>query len=260
MPAAATRPHFRTAFVSGASSGLGQAIALELARRGTRARLAARRLDRLVELAQQIRVQGGQAEAVRLDVLEPRAVIDALRALDQRAGGLDLVLANAGVGGSRSAREVAWEALEETLRVNALGAMATLWAGLGPMLARGHGTLAGMSSVAGMRGLPTSGAYSASKAALTTFLETLAVDLAGSGVRVVDLRPGFVRTPMTAENRFAMPFLLEVDDAARRAVGALERGQAVAIFPRRMALLMRLAERLPDGWYRAWARRFSPQR
>jgi short-subunit dehydrogenase len=127
------------------------------------------------------------------------------------------------------------------------------------MLARGRGTLAGVSSLAGARGMPASGSYSASKAALSTFLETVSVDLAGSGVRVVDLRPGFVQTPMTADNRFAMPFLLEVDDAARRCVRALERGRSVHAFPLPMALGVGLARFLPPRLWRRFARRFDPQ-
>lgn len=248
---------FRSALVTGASSGIGRAIALELARPGVRLWLAARRAAELERVAEEARVRGAQAEAVILDVRDAPAVHAAVRAADERAGGLELVLANAGVGRSRPLRAFAWEELAAVLEVNVVGAIATLWAAAGPMAARGRGTLAATSSVAALRGLPGSGAYSASKAALSTFLETLRADLADSGVAVCDLRPGFVRTPLTAGNRFPMPFLLEAEDAARRMVRALERGRPVTTFPLGLALPMGLVHHLPGFLWRPLARRLA---
>ncbi len=245
---------FANAFVTGASSGIGAAIARKLAGAGTRVVLAARRADRLAELAGEIRAAGGRADACELDVADVEAVRAAVARWDAETGGLDLLLANAGVGEARHATDLAWEHVEPVLRVNVLGAIATLHAGMEAMLPRGGGTLGAISSVAAYRGLPTSGAYAASKAGLSTFLETLRLDLRATGVRVVDIRPGFVRTEMTAGAKFPMPFLMDVEPAAARCVRALERGTAVCAFPWPMALSMSLAEAMPDWVWRALAR------
>jgi short-subunit dehydrogenase len=174
---------------------------------------------------------------------------------DAALGGLDLVLANAGVGEARAAQELSWPEVEEVLRVNALGACATLFAGLECMRPRGRGTLGAVSSLAAYRGFPTSGAYSASKACLSTFVETLQADLRGSAIRVVDIRPGFVRTAMTARNTRRMPRLMDVDPAADIIVRGLERGQPLCAFPLSMWLAVGLAQALPNALWRRLAAR-----
>ena len=198
----------------------------------------------------QIVADGGRADVCRLDVPDAAAVHAAVQHWDSETGGLDLVVANAGAGVARPAHKLEWKDIETTLQVNVLGAFATLHAAMGPMVARGRGTLCGVSSLAALRGLPASGAYAASKAALATFLETLRLDLARKGVTVVDVRPGFVDTAMTRPNRFKMPLLLEPADAARRALRGIERGQAVVSFPWPTALAMGTLENLPDSLYR----------
>jgi short-subunit dehydrogenase len=136
------------------------------------------------------------------------------------------------------------------LRVNALGAIATVHAGLERMLPRGRGTLAAISSLAAYRGLPGSGTYSASKACLSTYLETLRSDLRGSGVRVVDVRPGFIRTEMTAGSSFPTPLLMDVEPAARRIARALERGSAQLAFPWPLWAALGAAQALPNVVWR----------
>ena len=128
--------------------------------------------------------------------------------------------------------------------------MATLMTAMPMMVERGHGTLVGVSSLAGSRGLPTTGAYSASKAALSTFLETLRVDLIRKGIKVVDIRPGFVDTPMTQKNKSWMPFMVEVEQAAKISLRGIEKGRAIVAFPFPMKLVMSAAEMLPNGLYR----------
>ncbi len=255
---ALSMPVFHAAFVTGASSGLGRASARLLASHGTRVVLAARRAVELDDEVRAIRARGGQAEACVLDVADTAAVRRAVAAWDRRTGGLDLVLANAGIGRARPVQTLEWDELESVFAVNTTGAIATLWSGMGPMLERGRGTLAAVSSVAGMRGLPGSGSYSASKAALSTFLETMRADLAQTGVRVLDIRPGFVRTPMTDGAAHAMPFLLEVEDAARRCVRALERGRPLTVFPFGMNVAMTVVRHLPDAIWRRLAPRLRP--
>lgn len=247
-------PRFRTAYVTGASSGLGAEVARRLAAGGTRVVLAARRAHLLEELAAELRAAGGAADVAPLDVADADAARAEVARWDRDLGGLDLVLANAGVGDAQPAAELAWSDVERVLRINALGACATLVGGLHCMLSRGRGTLGAVSSLAAYRGFPTSGAYSASKACLSTFLETLQADLRRTRIRVVDVRPGYVRTPMTADgDERRMPFLMDVGPAAERIVRALERGQPLCAFPLPMWLACGLAQALPNRVWRGIA-------
>jgi short-subunit dehydrogenase len=251
---------FRNALVTGASSGIGLAIARGLAARGARVVLAARREPELQELAGEIERAGGRADVCLLDVADPAAVREAVQRADRDCGGLDLVLANAGLGGNEPGPKIRWETVERILQVNVIGALATLVAAVGPMAERGRGTLSAVTSLAGMRGLPTSAAYSASKAAVSTFLESLRVDVEPIGLHVVDIRPGFVDTPLTKKNRFEMPFLMDVDKAAELAVRGLERGDPVIAFPWQLARAMTVAEKMPDALWRTVAARVLAKR
>ncbi len=237
---------FRTALVTGASSGIGAALARRLAAAGAEVALVARREELLAALRDEIVAAGGKARIYPVDVAVPEAAVEVVRRADDELGGLDLVVANAGVGRSRWAGRLAWEDLAPTLRVNVEGAAATLVAVLPRMVERRRGHLVGVSSLAGYRGMPRSAAYSASKAFLSTFLESLRVDLRGTGVAVTDVRPGFVRTPMTAENRFPMPFLIDAEPAARTIVAALTRKAPVIAFPRAMAAVTGTSRLLPN--------------
>jgi short-subunit dehydrogenase len=244
---------FDTAFITGASSGLGRAVARRLAAGGTRVVLAARRRDELEELGAAITADGGRAEVCELDVADTGAARESVARWDRDSGGLDLVLANAGIGNPEPVAQTEWSAIERVVQVNTLGALAVLHAALGPMAARGSGTLSAVSSLAGRRGLPASAAYSASKAALSIFLEALRIELSASSVRVVDIRPGFVDTPMTRKNNFRMPFMLDVEDAAARAIRGLERGEAVVSFPWQASAAMGFAAHMPAALWRGVA-------
>lgn len=250
----ATEP-FHRALVTGASSGIGRALAVELGRRGAHVHLVARRAAALEETLSAVRAAGGEGVVLAGDVTDAPWLEDALARADERHG-LDLVIAGAGVAENsmddprRAVRTAA------VFELNLLAAARTLEAALPPMRARGRGTLCGISSLAGYRGMGTAAAYCASKAGLSAWLEGLRADLHGSGVRVCDVRPGFVRTPMTSRNRFPMPFLMEPEAAARRTVDGLERGRPVVEYPRRLAWPLRLAARtLPRG---AWRRLTQP--
>ncbi|MBI5536806.1 MAG: SDR family NAD(P)-dependent oxidoreductase [Deltaproteobacteria bacterium] len=247
---------FSNAFITGASSGIGRAIARDFAAKGTRVIAAARREPELQSLVEEIRAAGGRADICVLDVADTDAVIAAIHQWEETTGGLDLVIANAGLGKIRAAHKSTWkDDIEPVLRVNILGAFATLMAGMEVMIPRGKGTLVGISSLASMRGLPKSGAYSASKAALATFLETLRLDLGRKGLTVVDVRPGFVDTAMTSQNKTYMPMLMKVDDAVRAVVRGIERGDAIVTCPRTLAAFMSMTESMPDALYRAIASR-----
>ncbi|HEY0839611.1 MAG TPA: SDR family NAD(P)-dependent oxidoreductase [Vulgatibacter sp.] len=241
----------RTAWISGASSGIGAAVARRLAARGVEVILSARRREPMEELAQAIRAAGGEARVEPLDVTDPEEVVRTLRRLDDEVGGIDLVIANAGVGGSRWAGKLEWQDLANTLDVDVTGAAASLVALLPRMVERGRGHVVGISSLAGYRGMPASAAYGASKAFLISFLESLRVDLRDTGVTVTDVRPGFVRTPLTDRNKFHMPFLVEVDAAAARIVDGISRREEVIAFPWPLVLAVRLSRLIPN---RLWDR------
>jgi len=160
----------------------------------------------------------------------------------------DLVIANAGVSAGTSGEDLRDIAhLRRLLEVNVTGVAVTLAAFAPAMRKAGRGTLACIASVAGFRGLAGNGAYSASKAAALTWMESLRTEMHGSGVSVVCICPGYIDTPMTRVNRFHMPFLLPADEAARRIARAIERRPRVAVVPWQMALVS-LALRAMPGW------------
>ncbi len=248
----------RTALVTGASSGIGRALSRRLAARGTHVVLAARRASLLEEQRAEIVGSGGLASVLELDVGDTASVVEALARVDDELGGLDLVIANAGVGLNRDAKALGWEHVEPVMRVNVLGAMATLTALLPRMVARGRGHLVGVSSLAQYRGLPTSAAYSASKAAVSTFLEGLRVDLRGTGVAVTDIRPGFVRTPILDESVRDLPYVMDLEPAVDIVLRAIDRRQAVCAFPFPLAQLAAASRALPNAVYDRLIKRLQP--
>jgi short-subunit dehydrogenase len=169
-----------------------------------------------------------------------------LAAADEAFGGVDTVIMNAGIGYPAFAASLRAEQTGQVTRVNYLSAVAMISAVLPRMLAAKRGQIVAISSLAAFRGMPGSGAYSASKAALTVLMESLRTELRSSGVVVTTIFPGFVRTPMTDRNEFRMPFLLEPDVAARRIVAAIEKGRTDYRFPRRLSLLVRLSALAPN--------------
>ncbi|WNG23154.1 SDR family NAD(P)-dependent oxidoreductase [Cystobacter fuscus] len=244
---------YRTALVTGASSGLGRGLALWLGKRGVKVYAAARRLSRLEELAQQGKAVGATIEPVELDVSQADVTLARVRELDDACGGLDLVVANAGVGFPTNARNFPWEDARRVIDVNVTGAAATLSAVLPRMVERDRGHLVGISSLASCRGLPQNAAYSASKAFLDTFLESLRVDLHGTGVRVTCIRPGFVKTEITAAIQHPMPFLLEAEPAVELMGQAILRGDDVYGFPWPMARAVGMARWVPNALFDAVA-------
>jgi short-subunit dehydrogenase len=245
---------YRTAFVTGASSGIGAVLCKRLSELGLEVVLAARREAELHELAREIAADGGKAHVCPLDVADPLAVTETMRRIDDELGGIDLVVANAGVGKTRWSGKLRWEDCAPTIGVNVVGASATLTALIGRMVKRQRGHLVGISSLAAYRGLPRNAAYCASKAFLSTFLESLRVDLGTTGVVVTDIRPGFVKTPMT-EGNAKMPFLMEVDRAAQEIVDAIAARKGVHAFPLALALGVRSVATLPNAIYDHFARR-----
>lgn len=234
-------------FITGASSGIGESLARHYAAADSAVGLAARREDLLEKLAK--RLPGGVA-IYALDVTDTAALQAAATDFIARFGLPDVVIANAGISVGTSGGEIADSAkLQRVLQVNVVGMAASLAAFAPAMKTAGRGTLVGISSVAGFRGLPGSGAYSASKAAATTWLESLRVELAGSGVAVVTICPGFIDTPMTQVNRYRMPFLMSSEEAARRFARAIEAKRRIAVIPWQMAVVGFLLRALPAWTY-----------
>jgi len=236
----------RVALITGASSGIGRSLATALAGGGCRVGLVARRESALIEVAAAIRAGGGLAEIATADVADRDAIRRAAADLAARLGPIDLAVANAGVGIPTTLDPVNIDDVETTIRVNLLGVIYTIDAVLPAMLAGRSGQVAAISSLAGYKGMPGESAYCASKAAVNAYMDGLRVQLRGRGVAATTICPGFVRTPMTAVNNFAMPFVLDADEAARRIVRALARRAKVYDFPRPTAFLMKLTRWAPD--------------
>ena len=230
-------------WVTGASTGIGAALARELADRGARVAISARSADALAEVA------GDRMVVVPLDVTDRAATVAAGQAVRDALGGVDAVVVNAGTWSQFHVEPWDSALFAAHLQVNVMGAVHTLEAVLPQMLAEGRGRVVGTASVAGYRGLPGSEAYGAGKAALLNLLEALRGSLGPRGVVVQTVSPGFVRTPMTDRNRFPMPFLIEPEAAARTIADGIARDKAEIVFPLPMAVAMKLARVVP---VRAW--------
>jgi len=234
------------AIITGASSGIGEALAVELARRGFSVGLVARREEKLRALAERIRGEGGEVAYAVGDVSSRASVGEAFEQLEQSLGPCQLMVANAGIGGPTNARDLDLDLTLKTFEVNTFGAIYAAHAALPGMLERGSGQLVVVSSVAATRGLPGSGAYSASKAAISTFWESMRVDLEGTPLVVTTLHPGFVKTPLTDKNDFDMPFIIPAEKAAGLMADAIAREDRTYTFPVQMAMVEWSMKRLPS--------------
>lgn len=218
------------ALVTGASSGIGRALALELVRHGYEVCAVARRAEALATLQEEARTLGGVCTPEVLDVGDTDHAVARIRALDTHEP-FDLVIANAGVGAAQGVDATSWEAVRDAFHINFCGAAATLTALTGAMVQRGHGHLVGIGSFASFGPLPQAAAYCSPKAGLTMLLGCLDLDLAGTGVAVTDVRLGFVRTSMIEASTHPKPQLLEPEDAARRVVLGLQKRPRTLTIP-----------------------------
>jgi len=233
--------------ISGASSGLGLALAHHYLEQGAMVAVMARRADCLQDLSKQF---PQQVYCYPLDVRDSAAVQAAAQSFIARAGVPDIVIANAGISiGTLTEYADDIDVFQQVMDINMLGVMKTFQPFLAPMREAGQGLLVGIASVAGFRGLPGAGAYSASKAALISYMESLRVELRGSGVRAVTICPGYIKTPMTANNPYPMPFILSADEAARRIARAIASGKSFAVVPWQMGFVGRVLKLLPNWLY-----------
>jgi short-subunit dehydrogenase len=242
--------HGRAIFLTGASSGIGEGLALALAKKGTVLGLVARRETMLRELAEKCEKAGGVARALPADVTDPSAVAEAFQQFIHEFSTIDILIANAGVGGNdKSTRTYDPASVKKVIDINLMGAVNAVHAVLPKMLEQGHGHLVAISSLAGFRGLPKSAAYSASKAGMTTFFESVRLDVKDKGIAVTIIQPGFIKTPLTAGRTHRMPYLMELDDAIPKFLNAIEKRKKFAAFPWQLATIVRAGKFMPAWMY-----------
>lgn len=240
-------------FITGASSGLGEALAAEYAARGALLGLVARRGDALAELVR--RLPGSGHRVYALDVTDHAALAAAAADFIASAGGIDVVIANAGISaGTLTGIDEDLRAFERIFAINVTAMMATFAPFIEPMRQQAAAgergcRLVGIASVAGIRGLPGGAGYSASKAAVISYCESLRLEMRPFGVRVVTIAPGYIDTPMTRSNRYPMPFLMSAPRFAARAVAAIEAGVSYRVIPWQMGIVARLLRLLPNPLY-----------
>ena len=237
-------------FITGASSGIGQALAARYAQAGWRLALVARRTEVLQAWVASQGLGSDRAAIFGADVADTEQIVAAGRRCIAECGLPDVVVACAGISvGMDTAVRGDLEVMRELFAINNIGLAATFHPFLAPMRERRRGTLVGVASVAAIRGLPGHGAYSASKAGVVAFCESLRVECRGSGVSVVTLLPGYVATPLTARNSYSMPFLMEPEAFAERAFRAIESGTSYRVIPWPMGLIAKLLRLLPNALY-----------
>jgi NADP-dependent 3-hydroxy acid dehydrogenase YdfG len=240
----------KVVFLTGASSGIGEGLALAMAERGAVLGLIARRQEQLESLAHACEAIGGKASIFPCDVTDAPAIESAADAMRREFGHIDILIANAGIGGNDpETRAYKPEAVKKVIDTNLMGAVNCVPAVLPQMLERGSGQLVAISSLAGIRGLPKSAAYSASKAGMTAFFESVRLDTRGKGIDVTIIQPGFIETPLTAGRTNKMPYLMKLDNAIPHFLRAIEKKKAFAAFPWQLATIVRFGRFLPAPLY-----------
>ena len=237
-------------FITGASSGIGRALAERYHRAGWRLALVARRELEIKSWASAHQLSASSYQIYGADVAQMDSIIAAGQACLARQGLPDVVIANAGISvGMDTAERADLDVMARVFATNNLGLAATFHPFISAMTQRGSGRLVGIGSVAGIRGLPGHGAYCASKAAVISYCESLRGELRGSGVRVVTISPGYVDTPLTRENRYRMPFLMTPEAFAESAFKAIETGRSYRVIPWQMGVVAKLLRLLPNPWF-----------
>lgn len=237
-------------FITGASSGIGQALALRFSQAGYRLALVARRTSEINSWADANLISAASYQIYSADVSDTDSIVAAAQACLAAQGMPDVVIANAGISvGMDTAMREDLEVMRQTFATNNVGVAATFHPFLDGMTRRGSGTLVGIGSVAGIRGLPGHGAYCASKAALIAYCESLRGELRPAGLRVVTICPGYIDTPLTQKNSYAMPFLMPPQAFAGKAFKAITAGSSYAVIPWQMSVVAKLLRMLPNGLF-----------
>lgn len=237
-------------FITGASSGIGQALAAHYHQAGWHLALVARRTDLIKTWSSASGISASSYEIYSADVSDMDSIVAAGQACIERQGVPDVVIANAGISlGVNTAIRGDLDVMAQVFATNNLGMAATFQPFIDAMVQRGSGTLVGMGSVAGIRGLPGHGAYCASKAAVIGYCESLRGELRGTGVRVLTLCPGYIDTPLTRQNRYSMPFLMQPQEFARQAFAAVQAGASYRVIPWQMGVVGKILQVLPDALF-----------
>ena len=237
-------------FITGASSGIGQALAARYHRAGWRLALVARRIHEIESWASANGISANSYKIYSADVSQIESIVAAGLDCLQRQGVPDVVIANAGISvGVDTALREDLDAMGRVFATNTVGAAATFQPFINAMVQRGSGRLVGIASVAGIRGLPGHGAYCASKAALISYCESLRGELRGTGVGVSTISPGYIDTPLTRKNRYAMPFLMRPEDFADRAFATERAGVSYRVIPWQMGVVAKLLRMLPNALF-----------
>ena len=238
-------PQHGCAWITGASSGIGAALAHELAARGWTVAISARRQSALDEIA----ATDANIHANACDVTDREAMCETAAAIEAAHGPIALAVLNAGIYLPTNLPEFDVDRFDRSFEVNLGGVVNGLNALLPSMVTRKQGHISLVASVTGYGGLGTSAAYGATKAALLNMSESLAMDLQANGVHVSSIAPGFVRTPATDSNEFPMPFIIEAEEAAKRIADGLAKNRTHIAFPKRFTFLLRLINLLPRSLY-----------
>ena len=237
----------RLVFITGASSGIGQALAWRFYQAGYSLALVARRTEETLAWAQSMNIQSDRYKIYSADVSVVDSIVAAGQACLAQQGVPDVVIASAGISvGVDTAERGDIDVMVKVLATNTVGTAATFHPFIEPMTRRGSGALVGIGSVAGIRGLPGHGAYCASKAGVISYCESLRGELRSCGVKVVTICPGYIDTPLTRKNRYSMPFLMQVDDFAAKTVQAIEAGVTYCVIPWQMGVVAKLMRLLPN--------------
>lgn len=239
----------KTVMITGASSGIGRGLALAIAARGARVGLLARRQNLLDDLVDEIQAGGGKAFAVAADVCDPEAMKLATERVREELGPIDILVANAGIGTSSHISQLDPGHVANVITINVLGAANSVAAVVPQMVERGKGQLVAISSLAAYRGLAKSAAYCASKAAVSSYFESVRIDLRHTGVDVTIIHPGFIKTPLTEGRGAKMPYLMELDDAIPKILSAIEKRKKSIAFPWQLATVVRATMFMPTFMY-----------
>ena len=247
----------KVVLITGASSGIGRGLAIELARRGAKLGLVARRKNLLEEIVREIaaargeddKEQSANALAIAADVQNAESMRAAAGRVQSEFGRVDLLIANAGIGVSNDAAELDAAKLANVINVNVLGAANSVAAVIPEMIKRGSGHLVVISSLAAYRGLPKSAAYCASKAAVSAMFESLRLDLRPHGIDVTIIHPGFIKTPLTAGRKAKLPWLQDLEPAVKKIVTAIEKRKKSYAFPWQLATIVRAGMIMPNSMY-----------
>ena len=235
--------------LTGASSGIGKELSIQLAQQGAKLGLLARRHDILDGLVDQAEAKGSKAMALSADVRDAAAVRAAADRVRLELGPIDVMIANAGIGTTSLATQFKPERVADVININLIGAANSVAAVLPEMQTMDSGHLVAISSLSAYRGLPKSAAYCASKAGLSSFFESVRVDLRNTRIKVTIIHPGFIRTPLTAGRKAKLPFLMDVDEACRKILGAIEKEKTSYAFPWQLASVVRAGIIMPDFMY-----------